>query len=375
MSACSRVPHAPRRGRLAASGLASLVVALLAVLVLPGGPAAAAQGAPSQTAPVQNAPAQNPSGTNRWGFTPTGPDRTVPGPRNDFTYQLAAGATVDDSVTVWNYSDVPTNFVLYATDAINTPEGAFDLLRRDQAPTEVGTWVKVSQGAVIVPPRSAMTVPFTVTVPADAGPGDHAGGLVASIEAPGTDPNGKQVTVDTRFGLPTYVQVAGALSPSLAVENLESHCSRSALSIGGGDLDVSWTVRNTGNVRLGAHQDVGVKAPFGWTMDSQFPDDVPELLPGSSVSYSAHFTGVLPTIRVTSVVSLDPVSRSGALDPAPAKASASSSVWAIPWVLLVVMAVLVGLIVWRRRMARRKARSVPPMGGAAAVSSPLDVTA
>ena len=170
----------------------------------------------------------NPSGTNRWGFTPTGPDRAIPGPRNDFTFQLAPGAQVDDSVTVWNYSDVPANFVLYATDARNTPDGAFDLLRRDQAPSEVGTWVKVSQGSVIVAPRSAMTVPFTLDVPADAAPGDHAGGLVASIEAPGTAPDGTQITVDTRFGLPAYVQVSGPLTPSLAVENVQSHYHRSA---------------------------------------------------------------------------------------------------------------------------------------------------
>ena len=353
MPACSRIQRAPRRGRLVAPGLASLVVALMVVLVLPGGPATG-QGAPSQTAPVQNAPAQNPGGANRWGFTPTGPDRTVPGPRDDFTYQLAAGASLDDSVTVWNYSDVPANFVLYATDALNTPEGAFDLLRRDQAPTEVGTWVKVSQGSVIVPPKSAMTVPFTLTVPADASAGDHAGGLVASIEAPGTDPDGKQVTVDTRFGLPAYVQVAGPLNPSMAVENVESHYHRSVGSTGGGELDVSWTVRNSGNVRLSAHQGVAIDAPFGWTMKSETLDDVPELLPGATVAYSAHFSGVLPTIRVTSVVTLDPFSRAGEIDPAPARASASSSVWAIPWLLIVVVGVLITVIVWRRRVVRRR---------------------
>jgi len=352
MPACSGVQRVPARTRLNPAGLVLLLV-LVVALGLSGRPAAAQESSP-QTAPVQNAPAQNPGGANRWGFTPTGPDRTVPGPRNDFTYQLAAGASLDDSVTVWNYSDVPANFVLYATDALNTPEGAFDLLRGDQQPTEVGTWVKVSQGAVIVPPKSAMTVPFTLTVPADASAGDHAGGLVASIEAPGTDPDGKQVTVDTRFGLPAYVQVAGPLSPSMAVENIESHYHRSVGSVGGGELDVSWTVRNTGNVRLSAHQGVAVDAPFGWTMKSETLDDVPELLPGATVAYSAHFSGVLPTIRVTSVVTLDPFSRAGAVDPAPARATASSTVWAIPWVLVAVLGVLIAVIVWRRRVARRR---------------------
>jgi hypothetical protein len=345
----------PRRLLRLAVAMAVLVLAATAV----SGPAQAqAPGQdPGQATPVPSSSAQNPSGNNRWGFTPTGPDRTVPGPRNDFTYQLAPGASVDDSVTVWNYSDVPANFVLYATDALNTPEGAFDLLPRAQAPTEAGTWVKVSQGAVIVPPRSGMTVPFTVTVPADAAPGDHAGGLVASIEAPGTDPEGRQITVDTRFGLPAYVQVAGDLAPGLSVENLQSHYHRSPFSLGAGDLDVTWTVRNTGNVRLSAHQSGAVKAPFGWTMKTQSFDDVPELLPGSSVSYSAHFSGVLPTFRLTTTVTLEPFSRSGDLDPAPPKASASSSVWAVPWLLVILIVVVIGLVVWRRRRAARRGRS------------------
>ena len=354
---------------LPARRLFTFVVVACVLLSLGGGPARA-QGAPAQTTtPTPNSTAQNPSGNNRWGFTPTGPDRSVPGPRNDFTYQLAAGASVDDSVTVWNYSDVPANFVLYATDALNTGDGAFDLLPRDRAPSQAGTWVKVSQGAVIVPAHSAMTVPFTVTVPAEASPGDHAGGLVASIEAPGTDPSGSAVTVDTRFGLPAYIQVAGPLTPALTVENLQSHYSRSPLSIGGGDLDVSWTVRNTGNVRLSAHQLLEAQAPFGFTLDSQHPDDVPELLPGSTVSYSAHLTGVLPTFRVTSVVTLDTFSRAGDLDPAPPKASASSSVWAVPWLVVITLALLLALIVWRRRLVRRRRQEV------AGSSTPAEVPA
>ena len=108
---------------------------------------------------------------------------------------------------------------------------------------------------------------------------------------------------------------------------------------------MTWTVRNSGNVRLAGHQHVSVQAPFGWTMTTQAADDVPELLPGSSVSYSAHLTGVLPTFRVTGVVTLEPFSRAGDLDPAPQPATGSSSVWAIPWLWLVALALVVGLIV------------------------------
>ena len=41
---------------------------------------------------------------------------------------LAPGAAVQDSVTLWNYSDIPVDFDVYATDAFNTQAGGFDVL-------------------------------------------------------------------------------------------------------------------------------------------------------------------------------------------------------------------------------------------------------
>ena len=162
-----------------------------------------------------------------------------------------------------------------------------------------------------------MTVPFTLTVPADATPGDHAGGLVASIETPGTDPDGSAVTVDTRFGLPAYVQVAGPLTPGA-----DRRPRREPLPPLGGRPRLGRARRDAGRCatrqraprrppgRLGAgpvrldHHDAGRRRR-------------PELLPGSSVSYSAHLTGVLPTFRVTGVVTVDPFSRAGQISTPP----------------------------------------------------------
>ena len=45
-----------------------------------------------------------------WALTPTGVDPSQPGERPYLAYTLERGTTITDSVTVWNYSDIPMTF-------------------------------------------------------------------------------------------------------------------------------------------------------------------------------------------------------------------------------------------------------------------------
>ena len=77
---------------------------------------------------------------------------------------------------------------IYSTDALNGDGGGFELLPGDQAPTDVGSWVQVAQENLTVPPGMEITLPITITVPPDARPGDHVGGIVASSPGAGRRP-------------------------------------------------------------------------------------------------------------------------------------------------------------------------------------------
>ena len=113
--------------------------------------AAATTRSPGATAPTAKGPARN-----EWALTPTGDNPAEPGSRPNLSYELAPGATVHDSVTVWNYSDQQLAFRIYARDAFNTPSGGFDLLRRDQDSTDAGSWITLEQNSMIVPPHSGI---------------------------------------------------------------------------------------------------------------------------------------------------------------------------------------------------------------------------
>jgi len=318
---------------------------------------AGAQGAPAGDNPTAGSDTPNAKGgaPNEWALTPTGDNPAEPGSRPNLSYQLAPGASVQDSVTVWNYGDAQLAFRIYARDAFNTPAGGFDLLRRDQQSVDAGSWITLEQNSMIVPPHSGIATSITIAVPSDASPGDHAAGIVAAVESPGstgTD-GGNDVVVEHRAGSRVYVRVAGPINPSLVIDSVHAQYHRSLVALAGGDLDVTYVVRNAGNVRLSAHQVIEATGPFGIGLGDSRPDDVPELLPGSSITLIGKVSGVLPLLRVSGTVKLDPFSADGTVDPPPEDVARASSSWAIPWLFLLLVAVV--LVAFRTIRRRRTA--------------------
>jgi hypothetical protein len=109
-------------------------------------------------------------------------------------------------------------------------------------------------------------------------------------------------------------------------------------------MDVTYTVINNGNIRLSSHPTVTVKsALFGAQLASVKPADLPEILPGQQVTYTAHLDGVFPAGPLTVTVTLqpfaDPLQPVGQNIPT---FSGSATVWAMPWVLVILLVIILG---------------------------------
>ena len=316
-------------GRLAA-------LAALAVITAAAGtvPPAAAEPSPS---PVT------------WGIVPSGPDG--PGDRAAFEHTVDPGSVVDDVVAVSNYTEQPLTLDLYASDAVRNTRGGFDLLPAADEPVGVGAWVDLGEPSVTIPARSRVDVPFRITVPANATPGDHAGGIVAGLTTPA---DGDGVAVDRRVGARIYLRVAGTLRPELTVDDVRMDFD--GLPFGQpGSVRVDYTIRNEGNLRLAGRPAVVVAGPFGFGERDWTGDPLPELLPGDSVSGSAVVGGVWQLGRLDIDVEIRPeTSGSQALDPAPPPGTFAARLWVVPWISLALLAALVAAFVWRRR--RRRSR-------------------
>ncbi|MGW1539954.1 WxL protein peptidoglycan domain-containing protein [Streptomyces sp. NPDC002309] len=322
-----------------------------------------------------------------------------PDTRPNFSYGATPGAVVEDHIAIRNHSARPLTLRVYAGDAFTTADGGFDLYAARHKSTDVGAWVKLRKTRIKVPARSHVIVPFTLTVPPKATPGDHTGGIVASLSASGTDGKGNKVAVDQRVGARVYLRVTGELESRLAVEDLRTTYQGTANPFGTGTATVTYTVRNTGNVRLAGDQSVRVRDLFGGGAAVAQPRDLTELLPGDSLKVTVKATGVLPTFRGTATVTLDPRPVRGdvkhrILPRVTRTEPFSATPWSFLALLAAVLAAVVPFLVRRRRRgrprqdaaARRRGRTVARQtvgpaavtvlaAGAAVLGAPLEARA
>lgn len=339
------------------------IAAAIAGLTLVASPVAATAAAPPTSAPPAAAgDAAATGGDVTWGVQPATADG--PSSRPAFTYAVRAGAAIEDYVLVVNPSDEALTLRMYASDAVTTSEGLFDLRVAGDRSVDVGSWVTLEIPEVTIPAGGRTIVPFTLTVPANATPGDHIGGIVASLATAATGDAGSRVLVDRRVGVRIYLRVDGPLEPELEITSV-SVTHRPSIDPRGGGVTVDYTVSNVGNVRLAAGQRVRVSGPFGVELGAVDAGALPELLPGNSLTRSVTLDRVFPAGSLHAEVVLTPYLDGEELDSPPAPAVAGVSTSAVPWVQLAAVALVGGLWWWRRRTRRRSGASSPParLGG------------
>ncbi|MET7425110.1 DUF916 domain-containing protein [Dactylosporangium sp. NPDC005555] len=281
-----------------------------------------------------------------WSVNPTPPAQAGPAPRLYFFLESPPGTSVQDSVRVTNLADQPRTFRLYGADAYNTPnDGGFGLRTADAANVDIGAWTQVGAATVTVPAKSQADVPFVITVPANATPGDHVGGVVAMEEQPGatTKQNGVDVTVRRAVAARVYLRVSGPTIPGLRVERVTTSHDQPWLPT---TVDGSYTydVVNTGNLHLPPTLSVRVTGLFGHHIRRHGTAPQIDLLPGAKTRLSGAVSGVWPFDVVTTSVT---VTADGGVS-----ARSQDTTVVVPWpTLAVVVAGLVLLIRQRRRRA------------------------
>ncbi|MFF4761793.1 WxL protein peptidoglycan domain-containing protein [Streptomyces sp. NPDC001292] len=332
-------PPRPRTTTVAAALARSAVVALLAVLAFLGtgaAPVAAADG----DAPWAISTASNGFGSDR----------------PNYSYTVNAGGHVTDALVVVNHGTTPLHLAVYAADAFTNEAGRLDLVAKDAKSKGAGAWVRTDRPKVTVRPGSSVEVPFTLTVPHDAAPGDYMGGIVTSL-ADGTD-------TGRRLGIRIRLRVGGALEPKLSVQDLHVRYSGTANPVGKGDATVTYTIHNTGNAILAARQTASLSGPFGLAgARAGHIDDSPALLPGETWKVTVPVHGVAPALRAAGTVTLVPLltDASGSVAPLP-DVKTTTHAWTIPWTLLLCVIILCGLVAagWVSQSRRHRRRPENP---------------
>jgi hypothetical protein len=345
--------RSPLRARVLAGSLLLAAIGTVAAV-----PAASA----SPLSPGLRASGRPGAGVVSWSVEPA--SATAPDSRTRFTYQnIKPGTVIFDHVAVFNRSSQAVAFSIYATDATGTSaSGALTLLQTGQRPTAIGAWTTfpghISELSIIIPANKGIIEPFTITVPRRATPGDHIGGMIAAVGVPRRTPTGQMVTEYQRIAVPMELRVTGKLVAALAVKSVSIGFGNPVSPFGGGSAHVTYSVVNTGNVMLAGTQIVTVTGPFGAKSIIRVPK-LPVVLPGDSVQYAVSSGGLYPAGSVTAHVTVTPGWPADAtpLPVALTSASASASLFAVPWALIVLIVVLAagGYALLRLRRVRRRA--------------------
>jgi hypothetical protein len=301
-----------------------------------------------------------------WGIMPatsTGPDKN----RVLFSYgTVKPGSTVIDHVEVVNDSKQSAAFSIYGTDATGTSaSGALLLLSPQQKPTDIGAWVRFPGGApqlsTIIPGGKAIITTFSIKVPLQATPGDHTGGVAAAVSVTNRSSKGTSVVENYRIAVPLELRVPGALHAALQVQSISTGFSDPINPFGTGSATISYSVANTGNVRLTGTHSVTVTGPFGQKVTIKQPN-LPDVLPGDSIRYTAVVPNLFPAGPMTAKVDVTPgwPPRSQPLQTVASPTSSSAGLFAMPWSLLGLLVLIIGLGVggwYLLRMRRREHRA------------------
>ncbi|MEU8332276.1 DUF916 domain-containing protein [Micromonospora sp. NPDC048839] len=278
--------------------------------------------------------------------------------RSSYSYNVNPGGAVEDAMAVANRGKAPLTLSVYAADGFTTDAGQLDLLTRDAKSVAIGAWAKPKAGSVVIQPGKTAQVPFTVSVPDNATPGDYVGGILTTLTQAD---QAEGINVDRRLGIRIKLRVGGELKPNLAIEDPHVTYGGSANPFRKGDATVTYKIHNIGNAALSGQQTVSVSGPFGvlrvGAKDIAAP---PELLPGESWDVTVPIADVAPAVSLAATVTLTPLLTDASGSTTSLKpVTVTAHGWALPWMLVLALVVLVAAVVgaylYRRRNRTRRA--------------------
>ncbi|MWK38346.1 DUF916 domain-containing protein [Actinomadura sp. J1-007] len=240
---------------------------------------------------------------------------------------------VHDLVRIANLTDRRLTFSLYGADAYNTPRDAGFALRTAAEPrTDVGRWIRLGTGKTVIQPRTAREIPFTISVPLNATPGEHIGGVVAlnqAIEAVQED-GAARIGLRRAVAARVYLRVAGPAAPGVRVDALAVTRREPLVPVVNRTLGVvRYTVVNTGNLRIAPTANVRATGLLGRPLKEWPARHLPELLPGQSIAIEMPWDGPPPLDAVA--VRVDVTAADGVA------ARTRTGFLAVPWVALLTL--------------------------------------
>jgi hypothetical protein len=160
-----------------------------------------------------------------------------------FDLTMSPGEQRSLAVDIANNGETPLLARTYAADVYTIINGGFGARLRDEARSGTTAWLEYPTDLLQLSVGSGIRRSFSVTVPADAVPGEYITSLVLENEEPFLQPGALTLNQVVRQAVAVVITVPGKRSPSLLI-GAASHKVVAGVSV------VAVAVQNTGNIRL-----------------------------------------------------------------------------------------------------------------------------
>ena len=172
-------------------------------------------------------------------------------------YQLKAGETSSDELTIINDGDTAYEFTVYAQPYSVSDEGYEPDFFNERDNTDIYKWIKPEKSSYRLAAGESIKVRYTIKVPRGARPGGHYGVIFAETQPTGTA-EGNSVARKKRVGAIVYATVEGQYRTGGALKSV---------SIPGFQLKTPLIaearVENTGNTNFKVDMGLKVTDLFG----------------------------------------------------------------------------------------------------------------
>ena len=143
-----------------------------------------------------------------------------------FLLHAEPGQTVEQSIGLRNDSEDPIDLRLVPVDATTGPLGGVSYGLEQEDRHAVGTWIRLDRDKLILSPGASKTIPFSVSIPADAAPGEHVGGISVYVpkeeEGRGPTETGAAVVVRSRRIVAVQVQLPDGNPAHMVIRGVEA---------------------------------------------------------------------------------------------------------------------------------------------------------
>ncbi|MFL5656007.1 MAG: WxL protein peptidoglycan domain-containing protein [Ktedonobacteraceae bacterium] len=205
-----------------------------------------------------------------------------------FAIDTPQGTSIQEHVRVLNVGAAAGTAELSPVEATTAPTGGVAYLPSNQTQHDVGAWITLETQQLDLNPGQSQVVQFQVSVPHNARPGLHLGGIAvqAITQQQSTATTGKNrilINVQQRFVVPVKLNLPGPQSEGLVATSIQS-------SAGPGYQSLLVGLSNTGTDSLKPHGTLQVADTQGQPLRN-FTMNLDTFLPQTSIDYPVYVTG------------------------------------------------------------------------------------